>query len=189
MSISWFRLLPTVNHQPQGSRATRLSRPGVESLEPRCLLDAGLVRSIDGTGNNLLHPEWAAPWSSCSGWRPPSTPTVPSAPPGPTALPPARSATSWPPTSPPTRPTARPPRTCYIWGQFLDHDLDLTGSASPAESFNIPVLTGDPSFDPNGTGTQVIPLSRSLYDPATGTVAANLGGSASTRSRPGSTAR
>ena len=29
--------------------------------------------------------------------------------------------------------------------------------------------TGDPSFDPNNTGTQVIPLNRSQYDPATGT--------------------
>ena len=39
--------------------------------------------------------------------------------------------------------------------------------------FNIPVPAGDPSFDPAGTGTQVIPLTRSSFDPATGTGADN----------------
>src|SRR5207248_832194 len=61
----------------------------------------------------------------------------------------------------------------YAWGQFLDHDLDLTPSATPAQAFNVAVPTGDPSFDPAGTGTQVIPLNRSLFDPATGTSASN----------------
>ncbi len=61
----------------------------------------------------------------------------------------------------------------YAWGQFIDHDLDLTSSATPSTAFNISVPTGDPSFDPHGTGTQVIPLSRSKYDPTTGTNAAN----------------
>ena len=32
---------------------------------------------------------------------------------------------------------------------------------------------GDPSFDPANTGTQVIPLNRSVSDSATGTSAAN----------------
>jgi hypothetical protein len=41
----------------------------------------------------------------------------------------------------------------YAWGQFLDHDLDLTTSGSTA--FNIPVPAGDPSFDPNAIGTTV----------------------------------
>src|SRR5260370_22638268 len=34
---------------------------------------------------------------------------------------------------------------------------------------NIPVPTGDPFFDPNGTGNQVIGFNRSVFDPATGT--------------------
>jgi peroxidase len=55
----------------------------------------------------------------------------------------------------------------YAWGQFVDHDLDLTPTGS--EAFNVAVPTGDPSFDPLGTGTQSIPLNRSIYDPATGT--------------------
>lgn len=52
----------------------------------------------------------------------------------------------------------------WQWGQFIDHDLDLTPSIEPAEPFNIIVPTGDPQFDPMGTGTQVIALDRSLYE-------------------------
>ncbi len=51
----------------------------------------------------------------------------------------------------------------WQWGQFLDHDIVETPVASPAEAFDIPVPQGDAWFDPNGTGTQVIPLDRSGY--------------------------
>jgi hypothetical protein len=51
----------------------------------------------------------------------------------------------------------------WQWGQFIDHDMDLTPSIDPIEPFNIPVPLGDPFFDPNNTGTQIIGLDRSLY--------------------------
>ena len=47
----------------------------------------------------------------------------------------------------------------WLWGQFLDHDIDLTGGADPEEPFDILVPAGDPDFG----GTPTIPLSRSLY--------------------------
>jgi hypothetical protein len=56
----------------------------------------------------------------------------------------------------------------YGWGQFIDHDLDLTSSGDVA--FDIPVPQGDPDFDPTGTGTAVIYFNRSLYDARSGTL-------------------
>jgi len=51
----------------------------------------------------------------------------------------------------------------WQWGQFLDHDIDLTESALPDEPFDIPVPAGDPFFDPMETGSQFIYFSRSIY--------------------------
>ncbi|MGB5811844.1 MAG: peroxidase family protein [Polyangiales bacterium] len=57
----------------------------------------------------------------------------------------------------------------WQWGQFLDHDIDLTESHDPVEPMPIAVPTGDPAFDPASTGEATIDFSRSLYDPSTGT--------------------
>jgi peroxidase len=51
----------------------------------------------------------------------------------------------------------------WQWGQFLDHDVDLTGAAEPAEPEDIPVPYGDPYFDPFGWGDVLIPFDRSRY--------------------------
>ena len=56
----------------------------------------------------------------------------------------------------------------WQWGQFVDHDIDLTEAQAPAESVPIAVPTGDPSFDPTSTGTATIDFARSAYHPGTG---------------------
>jgi hypothetical protein len=55
----------------------------------------------------------------------------------------------------------------YVFGQFLDHDIDLTQTGS--EKLAISVPTGDPFFDPFSTGTKTMSFSRSAYYPTTGT--------------------
>ena len=59
----------------------------------------------------------------------------------------------------------------WLWGQFIDHDIDLTESGD--ESFDIQVPTGDPWFDPFGTGEVTIGLSRSQFVDDTGTDLSN----------------
>src|SRR5262245_8334335 len=51
----------------------------------------------------------------------------------------------------------------YAWGQFIDHDLDLSRSDGVTH-IDIPVPDGDPNF-PDGS---VISMTRAVIDPATG---------------------
>ena len=57
----------------------------------------------------------------------------------------------------------------WLFGQFIDHDLDLSEGDGETESFDIEVPEGDVFFDPLGTGEQVISLNRSPTVEGTGT--------------------
>lgn len=57
----------------------------------------------------------------------------------------------------------------WQWGQFVDHDIDLTDGTDPPEPANIAVPAGDLFFDPDDTGTVIMALNRSIYDESTGT--------------------
>ena len=57
----------------------------------------------------------------------------------------------------------------WVWGQFIDHDITLTGAAhdergNPLESFPVEVPAGDIYFDPDGSGDDLIGLNRSAYE-------------------------
>ncbi len=131
-----------------------------------------VFRSVDGTGNNLMHAAWGSAGAdfyrvAAAAYTDGSTATGAS------------------------RPSAREvsnvlnsqsadildPRNLsdfiYAWGQFIDHDMDLTVAAAPSVSLSIAVPLGDSSFDIHNTGTQILPFHRSETDPLTGTSAAN----------------
>jgi hypothetical protein len=143
----------------------------VEQLEQRLLMAAtGELRSIDGTGNNLLHPQWGSTGEAlirlvaaqyADGIAAPAGADRPSpreisntiaAHPEDEEMISGNSLSAF----------------AYLWGQFIDHDLDLTTSSSANGTLNIPVPGGDESFDPMGSGDEVIPLSRSNYLAGTG---------------------
>lgn len=60
----------------------------------------------------------------------------------------------------------------YVWGQFLDHDIDLS-EAGTSESLPIAVPAGDEWFDPASTGTKTIGLKRSVFASGTGSSVSN----------------
>lgn len=57
----------------------------------------------------------------------------------------------------------------WQWGQFVDHDIDLTDGVNPAEHVNILIPAGDPFFDPDTTGMIEMAFNRSVYHTDTGT--------------------
>ena len=124
----------------------------------------GMYRTLDGTGNNVAAPEMGAAFTNLVRLLPSDYAD------GLTAL------------AGPTRPSARvvsnividqdasipnPFRTSdflWQWGQFLDHDLDLTDGIDPPEPEPIVVPGEDAFFFPGPT----MEFNRSLYDPSTG---------------------
>jgi len=141
----------------------------VEHLERRMLMAAGAtagdLRSFDGAGNNLLHPEWGAAGTTllrlvaaeyADGLAAPAGADRPS----------AReisNAIAAHPEDEELNNDARLAAFAYVWGQFIDHDLDLTTNAKPSEPFNVEVPQGDEHFDQLNAGGQVIRLNRSVY--------------------------
>ncbi len=162
------------------SGKARAERPEIvpvslESLEPRTMMSTAYA-SIDGTGNNLLHAEWGSTGEDFLRIAPAMYGDGVSSPAG-QNLPDARTISNMLAAQPEdmTGNSRALSDYIYAWGQFLDHDIDLTNTqtGAGAEKLNIQVPKGDPYFDPASTGTQVIPLTRSAYDAATGTSASN----------------
>ncbi len=141
-----------------------------ECAEERVLLSAA---AIDGTGNNLQHPEWGSTAEDLL------------------RLAKAEYADAVSAVGGVDRPSARVISNAvsdvggedvisdrmmsamiYTWGQFVDHDMTLTKSGT-TEKMSIPVPKGDTSFDPLSTGTKTIDTMRSAYDESTGTTASN----------------
>jgi peroxidase len=140
----------------------------VESLEERVLFAVD-VRSYDGTGNNLTHLDWGSAGADLLRLVPAQYADGISSPAGADRAS-ARAISDLVAAQSDDLINDRDMSAfVYAWGQFLDHDLDQTTAATPTQSLPIAVPTGDLWFDPQGTGTQTIPLSRSQFDGATGT--------------------
>jgi hypothetical protein len=113
------------------------------------------IRSYDGSGNNVMHFDWGAAGTALPRMAGAAYDDGISSPRGfisntvvkqTVMMPNTHQMTDW----------------VFQWGQFVDHDLDLTVTATPAENFPIPIPVGDPIF----SGT--MSFQRSKYDPLTG---------------------
>ena len=135
-----------------------------EVCEERMMLSStNEVASIDGTGNNLTNEEWGSSHEELL------------------RLTTSEYADGYDTLAEYDRPSAREVSNAisavteleqnsryltdvlWVWGQFIDHDLDLSEGGN-GEYTPIEVPTGDPWFDPFGTGEAVIPFTRTGYE-------------------------
>ncbi len=132
------------------------------------------IRTYDGSGNNVANPEWGATFAHLQRFGPADYADGISALAGP-LRPSARVISNEIVSQDEDESIVNPFGTSdfmWQWGQFLDHDLDLTDGGAD-EIADIEVPPGDPFFDPDGSGAKVIPFSRAIFDPATGTDLSN----------------
>ncbi|MEZ6132975.1 MAG: peroxidase family protein [Planctomycetaceae bacterium] len=142
------------------SRTALSHRP--EAVEVRQLLSSVSV-SLDGTGNNSDHPDWGSTDEDLLRLTTAAYEDGVSAPSG-ADRPNAREISNAISAQSESVPNDRGLTDyIWIWGQFLDHDIDLSDAADPEEAFNVDVPAGDAFFDPFGTGEVQIALNRSDY--------------------------
>jgi peroxidase len=125
-------------------------------------------RSIDGSGNNLQHPDWGRAGQSFPRILPSAYADGVAAPNGGDRANPRTVSENVLAQRGRDQDAAGRSNMVWAWGQFLDHDLSFT-PAGHVPDLSIPVPPGDPHFDPNGEGKAIIPFSRSIAAPGTGT--------------------
>ena len=122
-------------------------------------------RTIDGSSNNLAHPEWGMVAANFVRMMPNDyTDGVGS--PGGSNRPSARVISNLVAAQEDGVDMSNPlglSDFMWQWGQFLDHDIVETPVADPAEALDIDVPAGDVWFDPGNLGNVVIPLDRSAW--------------------------
>jgi hypothetical protein len=155
-------------------RKSRPPRPRllIETLETRCLLDGSGFRPISEVGNNLANPNWGASSTDLLRVSPVAYADGISAPSAPNTLSPRQISNDLNNQSDPIFSFAdnlggpNPSNLTdfsYVWGQFIDHDMDLTLDNS-GQAFDIPA---DPTRPTDGMGVEG--FTRSQFDPNTGT--------------------
>ena len=155
---------PTVA-RPQRRAAAPAVAAHVETAEPRRLLSASAkgTRTFDGTGNNLVDPELGSTDEQLARIVEAQYADGVHAP-GDAGLPSAREVSNAVAAQSESIVNDRfLTDFVWIWGQFIDHDITLSGESH--ESYDIEVPDGDPLFDPFGTGRATIPLDRSHAEP------------------------
>ncbi len=149
-----------------------LRRPEIESLEDRCVPTGSSYRPIDEVGNNVANPNWGAagtdltrltPAEYADGVDAPSLPLAPN----PRLI--SNIVNNQADPANPAQDLATVNQQslsdfAFAFGQFMDHDMDLTIDTGASDPIAVP--PGDPIGGPADTP---LAFNRSLTDPATGT--------------------
>lgn len=164
--FAWKRVRKIVNRPSM--------RPCVEQLEDRRVLSVSTIRPIDEVGNNIAKPTLGStgtnlirlsPVSYADGISTPALPNNPSA----RILSDILNSQKDPANPSEDLETLNGKSLTdygYSWGQFIDHDMDLTTTTSG----EVLKITADPN-DPDKMGDQT--FVRSTFDPSTGTSTSN----------------
>jgi hypothetical protein len=135
---------------------------------PSSFLLPSEFRTVDGTVNNATHSDWGSSGKPFIRLAPNAYADAISEPAGATR-PSPRVISNAVAAQQNLRPNRRGASDfIWQWGQFLDHDLNETAAADPAEAFPIAVPAGDPQFDPASTGAVTMGLNRSAYETVLG---------------------
>jgi len=123
-------------------------------------------RSIDGTGNNISNPSWGSAGIQLLRTAPEDYDNGISTPAGATRNSPREISNIMATQEESILNSLEASDFIWQWGQFVDHDIDLTTETDMSLPINVP--TGDPYFDPDSIGGQTIGFHRSVFDPGTG---------------------
>jgi peroxidase len=121
------------------------------------------ARSIDGTGNNLDNPTWGSADTPLLRFSTAAYSDGVSAPAGLDRPSPRMVSNALSAMAGPTPEAPLVTNFFWQWGQFLDHDIDLSGAATTVEPMDIDIPAGDPFFDPLSTGETKIGFARSAF--------------------------
>lgn len=130
-------------------------------------VDVTRYRTIDGTQNNLINPNWGAVGDNLALMVPLAYEDSMAAPAGADRPNPRILSNQIFSQSGLLNDPLKLSDFCWVWGQFIDHDFGLTPDGD--EFMPIAVPRSDRDFDPSGTGAVIIPMLRNVFDPNTGT--------------------
>lgn len=153
---------------PAAKRTTN-SRIDIPDHPRAELLNGSQPRTIDGSDNNLTHPEWGQAGRPLRRAVEPAYADGVSAPSGPDRPNPRALSNAILAQPDPHAEAGGMTDLFWLWGQFVDHDIGLTEVADPLEPWPIAVPAGDAWFDPGGTGSAEMEFERSAWMPGTGT--------------------
>lgn len=174
MQLRIFRFLKSILQSTRKPIRRRRPNLGVEQLEDRCVPTVTGFRPIDEVGNNVSNPTWGtastdliriSPVAYADGISSLSLPNNPSA----RVL--SDILNNQADSSNPSEDLQTTDQNSltdfgYVWGQFIDHDMDLT----PSGSGELLSILADPN-DTTQMGNQT--FARSSFDANTGTSSSN----------------